>query len=126
MGDEVVQRLVMARVRRPPGEAAPPQQQEVVVRLPRERVCPADWGEEDAGEAATAVRPLAVQSVAGRALVFWHETSDGAEALADVFHDGCPVLEGTKRTIVKFKSYADGDKRCEASPFCRLHYSSLA
>ena len=84
--------------------------------LPRQRVCPADWPSTNGATS----QPLSFRPVAGRAIVFWHETVDGSEALADVFHYGCPVIHGTKRTIVKFKSYAPSDARCAASPYCRL------
>lgn len=116
--DQMVQEKVTARL-----HGLPTQPGEVALPLPRERVCPADWTVLGGGADAPPIQPLAVRPIAGRALLFWHETADGSEALADVYHDGCPVIEGTKRTVVLFKSYAPDDPRCHTSPYCRLHYA---
>eukprot|EP00747_Dinoflagellata_sp_TGD_P105951 gnl/TRDRNA2_/TRDRNA2_169709_c2_seq1.p1 gnl/TRDRNA2_/TRDRNA2_169709_c2~~gnl/TRDRNA2_/TRDRNA2_169709_c2_seq1.p1 ORF type:complete len:142 (-),score=28.19 gnl/TRDRNA2_/TRDRNA2_169709_c2_seq1:105-482(-) len=73
-------------------------------------------------EGVDAVRPLAVKPVPGRAIVFWHESVEKNEVLLDVFHAGCPVKQGKKLALQKFKNFYPGHPECQKSKWCRVYF----
>eukprot|EP00929_Paragymnodinium_shiwhaense_P077496 TRINITY_DN39905_c0_g1_i3.p1 TRINITY_DN39905_c0_g1~~TRINITY_DN39905_c0_g1_i3.p1 ORF type:complete len:226 (-),score=35.35 TRINITY_DN39905_c0_g1_i3:114-791(-) len=85
-------------------------------------LCPAEGRKRGVKRADDFVAPLAVRPVPGRSIFFWQEVVGGGDPLLDVFHAGCPVREGEKLALQKFKNFAPGTPGCKASVLCDKYF----
>lgn len=77
---------------------------------------------------------LAVAPVQGRALFWWHEgpmaynlTESGPEGdiLGNMWHIGCPVQQGKKLSLQKFKNYGPDSDACKRLKWCTESWRRL-